>query len=415
MAETGQQGILWYNPLATQACGSRALFRHWRSTLIAGVIAAQVLYPALGATAGKTSGSQSASARKPSRQSLLAQHNATTTKKKQVQQKLRVTKRKQHQASQSLAQNRARLARVKKELGHADTSLVQARAALEKATQDLRAAEKRLAEHTAAVKARLRTIYAHSHGSALQAVGERLSFAGLASRGYMLQRVARYDLDLLDQIQRGRDRVAEYRCVVAEREVDVARYRTRVAVKRTEVANLTAADEVRVRQLQRERMKYECDLAALEQASREIEAMLRRMQQSPRGRARYLQPWRGKFIRPCAGPITSGYGSRVHPIYKIRHFHTGVDISAPHGSPIYAAGDGQVVHAARWGGYGNCVIIDHGGGVSTVYGHCSSIRVRSGQRVKRGQAIAGVGSTGVATGPHLHFEVRRNGRPGSPM
>lgn len=395
------------------------MFRHWRIILIliAGIVAATVPSAALAAASGKTAAARKRSAGRastPSRISLAARKSHVAARKEQVRQRLRLTKRKQREAHESLSHNRARLARVKDQLRHADARLAQAAKALEKANLDLRAAERRLAEHTAAVKARLRVIYAYSHGCALQAVGKRMSFAQLASRGYALRRLATYDLALLEQIEEDRDRVAEHRRAVAAYKAEVARYRSAVAVKRAEVASLTAADERRVRQLQRERLKYESDLAALEKASREIEAMLRRMHQTPEGRASYRHPWRGRFGRPCAGPVTSGYGFRVHPIYKIRHFHTGIDIAAPAGSPIYAAGDGRVVHAGWWGGYGKCVILDHGGAVTTVYGHCSHTHVRPGQKVKRGHLIASVGSTGVATGPHLHFEVRRNGKPAPP-
>jgi murein DD-endopeptidase MepM/ murein hydrolase activator NlpD len=105
----------------------------------------------------------------------------------------------------------------------------------------------------------------------------------------------------------------------------------------------------------------------------------------------------------------------MHPILGVRRMHTGVDIAAGSGTPIHAAGGGVVVYAARLGGYGNCVIVDHGGGLATLYGHCSSIAVGAGQRVSQGQVIAYVGATGLATGPHLHFEVRRNGTPVNPL
>src|SRR5205085_9869992 len=95
--------------------------------------------------------------------------------------------------------------------------------------------------------------------------------------------------------------------------------------------------------------------------------------------------------------------------------HTGVDLAAPTGTPIHAAGDGRVIFSGYRGGYGNCIIIDHGGGTATLYGHCSRLYAGVGRTVRAGDVIAAVGSTGFSTGPHCHFEVRINGRPVNPL
>lgn len=120
---------------------------------------------------------------------------------------------------------------------------------------------------------------------------------------------------------------------------------------------------------------------------------------------------------PASHRVTSNFGWRVHPILKTRRLHTGVDIGAPSGSAIVAAGKGTVVSAAYRGGYGNTIIIDHGNGVKTLYAHQLSggMRVHAGQKVSKGQRIGTVGSTGFSTGPHLHFEVRVNGTPKNPF
>lgn len=111
----------------------------------------------------------------------------------------------------------------------------------------------------------------------------------------------------------------------------------------------------------------------------------------------------------------SAFGYRIHPIYKIRKLHTGVDLTAPRGTPVHAAGDGIVVRADWAGGYGNCVRINHGYGYLTLYGHMKKYIVKPGQKVKRGDIIGYVGSTGLSTSPHLHYEVRINGKPVNPV
>jgi murein DD-endopeptidase MepM/ murein hydrolase activator NlpD len=123
----------------------------------------------------------------------------------------------------------------------------------------------------------------------------------------------------------------------------------------------------------------------------------------------------GRFIWPVNGAVTSGFGTRTHPIYGGSRMHTGLDISAGSGTPIKAAADGVVAMAGGNGGYGNWTLIDHGGGLATGYAHQSRIGVRVGQRVSTGEVIGYVGSTGASTGPHLHWEVRVNGNPVNPM
>ena len=120
---------------------------------------------------------------------------------------------------------------------------------------------------------------------------------------------------------------------------------------------------------------------------------------------------------PVTAParITSPFGLRIHPIHGTRKMHTGVDLAAPHGAPIWAASDGAVIHVGWRGGYGNTVEIDHGSGITTLYAHLSSTNVEVGQQVVRGAMIGASGQTGTATGPHLHFEVRQNNTPTNPL
>ena len=126
----------------------------------------------------------------------------------------------------------------------------------------------------------------------------------------------------------------------------------------------------------------------------------------------------GGFIMPVAGRISSPFGWRTHPIFKSRTFHSGIDIAAPMGTPIKAANAGKVIYSGWYGGYGRVVILDHGSctgqPTTTLYAHQSKQKVTVGQNVVRGQIIGLVGSTGYSTGPHLHFEVRINGKPSNP-
>jgi murein DD-endopeptidase MepM/ murein hydrolase activator NlpD len=125
-----------------------------------------------------------------------------------------------------------------------------------------------------------------------------------------------------------------------------------------------------------------------------------------------IQPVNNKDLSRLA----SGFGYRIDPVYKTTKFHAGLDFAAPQGSPVYATADGVVKLAGNTGdGYGNHVIINHGYSYETLFGHMVRIKVRAGQKIRRGEVIGWVGSTGKSTGPHLHYEVHKNGRPVDPV
>jgi len=124
-----------------------------------------------------------------------------------------------------------------------------------------------------------------------------------------------------------------------------------------------------------------------------------------------IQPVANKDLKRLA----SGFGMRMHPILKIGKMHAGLDFAAHIGTPVYATGDGKIKLAGRDGGYGNAVIISHGYGYETLYAHMSKIKARGGQTVKRGDIIGYVGSTGLSTGPHLHYEIHKDGKPIDPV
>ncbi len=125
-----------------------------------------------------------------------------------------------------------------------------------------------------------------------------------------------------------------------------------------------------------------------------------------------IQPVANKDLRRVA----SGFGYRIDPVYKVTKFHAGLDFTAPQGTPIYATADGRVkTSGSSSGGYGNHVVINHGYGYETLYGHMVRVKVRAGQSVKRGEVIGWVGNTGKSTGPHCHYEVHKNGNPVDPI
>ena len=173
----------------------------------------------------------------------------------------------------------------------------------------------------------------------------------------------------------------------------------------------TAHEQTLLESIRARRAEYERKLKEQQDESDAIASLLRR-----RGSKGPHISGHGSLSAPLRDPeITSTFGYRIHPIYGDRRLHAGVDFRAPTGTPLLAAAAGEVVFAGWKSGYGNTTIIDHGGGLATLYAHQSSIGVRVGQDVQRGAVIGYSGATGNVTGPHLHFEVRVSGTPVDPL
>lgn len=181
----------------------------------------------------------------------------------------------------------------------------------------------------------------------------------------------------------------------------------RVDGLRAEAADAAASAEALV-------VSITADIAAFEQHKDGLEADAAALEAELAARPSTGAAPGSGLMRPVPGAVSSPFGYRVHPIFGTRRLHTGWDMRAASGDPIVAVADGVVVSASVRGGYGNAVVIDHGGGFATLYAHQSSMAVGAGQQVSQGQVIGYVGCTGYCTGPHLHFETRVGGRPVDP-
>jgi murein DD-endopeptidase MepM/ murein hydrolase activator NlpD len=163
----------------------------------------------------------------------------------------------------------------------------------------------------------------------------------------------------------------------------------------------------------------EANLSALPGKLSSLETEASRQEQSLRELQEYFDDQRSLLastpsIWPTRGWVTSDFGTRIDPYTAERKMHQGMDIATPHGQMVYTPSDGTVVFIGSEGGYGKVLVLDHGYGVKTRYGHLSEVNVHLGDRVKRGDKVASVGNTGRSTGPHLHYEVRVNGIPENP-
>ncbi|MCG0275289.1 MAG: peptidoglycan DD-metalloendopeptidase family protein [Thermosediminibacteraceae bacterium] len=304
-----------------------------------------------------------------------------------------------------LQETQKKLAVTEAELKLTQQKLAMTQAELEKAEKEVKEQEENL-------KTRLRAMYKAGPVDYLEVMLEATSFADFLTRMDMVKRLLDYDKDLLadfrakkEMIEKKKAELEAQRQAIAQQHQIINSHRAKIASRQQDRQKLLAI-------LEQQRREYERQQDQLEAESRKIAEMIRQIQ--ARNNKGYVGTGKFQWPVPSSRRITSEYGWRIHPVYGSKRFHTGLDIGAQMGADVVAADDGEVIYAGYYGGYGYTVIIDHGGGISTLYAHLSKILVSEGENVKRGQKIALVGSTGISTGPHLHFEVRKNGQHVSP-
>ena len=261
---------------------------------------------------------------------------------------------------------------------------------------------------------RLRDIYINGQINYLDVLLGAKDFSDFSSRMYLLQKIISSDLAMLDQLKKDADEINSRKQQLAAEMKEIKTTQAELAAKQAKVNKLREERAQVLYKAQEEEASSQAEYERLLAISENIAAMLRNIE-SGGGGAPVGQGGTGRFMWPCTGPITSYYGWRTHPIFGTTKYHSGMDIAVDTGTPIHAADSGTVVYSGWLGGYGNCVMIDHGGGLVSLYAHNSSLAVGEGQYVQKGTVVAYAGSTGYSTGPHCHFEVRLHGEVTEPL
>lgn len=259
---------------------------------------------------------------------------------------------------------------------------------------------------------RLRNIYENGQINYLDVLLGAKDFSDFSSRMFLLQRIIQKDSDMLDKLKNQKAALEQEKQALANNKKQLEAVHQEVAAKKKVVEEKTAQRRAIYDKALAEQNKIDEEYNKLLEASNNVTNMIKNWEAGGRIGSAHGS---GQFIWPTSGVITSPFGWRTHPIFGTSRFHSGLDIGVDYGTPIYAADSGTVVYAGDMGGYGNAVMIDHGGGLVTLYGHNSSVEVGVGQNVAQGQEIALAGSTGYSTGPHCHFEVRIHGEVTDPL
>jgi murein DD-endopeptidase MepM/ murein hydrolase activator NlpD len=308
---------------------------------------------------------------------------------------------------------------LQKRLKSTETTLQSQEAELDKSTKALKSLEQSLTktetsyrQQQLAVVARLQFLQRQRDRQGLSLLLKSSNLNDLLDKRYRLKKLFDADRKSLATLQEQTTTLSVQRLQVEMKKNEISLIMQQLLAQKNELKTQSSYQKEFIQHLRTDREALESALIQLERDSTSIGQLIR--QRSIGDSRGIIITGHGVMMAPVDAEITSGFGYRMHPILGYQKFHSGIDFGADEGTTIRAAAAGVVIYAQWYGGYGNAIILDHGGGITTLYGHTQGFYVAEGDKVQKGQPIAAVGSTGLSTGPHVHFEVRQNGEPIDP-
>ncbi|NLD49452.1 MAG: peptidoglycan DD-metalloendopeptidase family protein [Clostridiaceae bacterium] len=259
-------------------------------------------------------------------------------------------------------------------------------------------------------KSRIRIMYENGNTTYIEMLAESENIVDFYGRMEVLTAISKNDKELVEELVKAKNDIEYKRTLTADKK-DQIQSKANESLRTLDQLKVSRAElDKEIRNINSKLEKLEKEEDALIKKSKDLISQIKNLQT----KGNYAG---GKMLWPVpsSSKISSSFGNRMHPILKRKKMHTGIDISAKNGVSILAANKGTVIMSGWQSGYGNTIVIDHGGGITTLYAHCSKLLYQVGASVKAGDTIAKVGSTGLSTGPHLHFEVRKNGTPQNPQ
>lgn len=334
----------------------------------------------------------------------------------------------------------AKLTRISTDITNLESQLDAKNAQISGTREDLKQAEEDEQTQYENMKLRIRYMYENSRDSYMERILSSESFSDFLNAVEYIRQISGYDRMMLDKYQLAKDTVTDTKAILETEKADLQQLQAQVEEEKQAVQELLAAKEAELAavnenlevageqadavaaeiEAQNEVIAQIQQIEAARKAEAEAKAKAEAAAQAGTGKDPYIpsaeQYTGGAFAWPCPSSrrVTSDYGNRISPTAGASSNHKGIDIGAAYGADIVAAADGTVVFSGYGSASGNYVMIDHGGGLYTVYMHASSLCVGKGAKVTRGQVVAKVGSTGISTGNHLHFGVSLNGSYVSP-
>lgn len=381
----------------------------------------------------------------------------------EIEENLKAKEQELASVEDKLKRSEAELEIVKNELQATEDELKATQENLELLKDQLDEAIQKVNEQEDFNAERLRSMYMNSNTSYLEIILASQSFNDLLDRINLIKQMVSYDQQVLDSMQHHRDEVdkkkqaceeeeqkileckkeiEENKALLEQKHEEIKQTRKLISQQKNQILATQNEKETLLNKLSEEEAKARKELDQMEKESKELEELIRRITAENKRKAEEAARKKAEeeakknnnsnnnssrgngsansqgnlWPVPSSNHISSSYGMRIHPITKQHKMHKGIDISGGvNNKSAVAMRDGVVILSQYYGTYGNCVIIDHGDGISTLYAHGWSTTVSVGQQVKRGDKVLVIGSTGSSTGPHLHFEVRENGTPVNPL
>ena len=332
----------------------------------------------------------------------------------QKKEELEQGKKEEKQLEEKIEELEVRISESENELASINTKIKKTETKIAAVEKDLAKAEAEVAEQNTNLNSRLRAMYKNGSVGFIDILLSSGSVSEFIMNYEMVKEVYSSDKEVLEELQENYD-------IINEKKIELDNLQdSLVAQKQSQLAlqDQLAADKKEVAErkgvVSANNAELEDNIADLAAEADKIEALIQQEEKKSSGGSGGATYTEGQFTWPVPGytRVSSDYGWRVCPFHG-NEFHTGIDIPASYGESVVAAASGTVISACYQGGYGNAVLISHGGGIYTLYAHNSSLTVSAGQSVSKGQQVARIGSTGSSTGNHLHFEVRNGASYGS--
>jgi murein DD-endopeptidase MepM/ murein hydrolase activator NlpD len=339
--------------------------------------------------------------------------------KKKIEQQLKDAKKKEERAMNDISKLSNQLAVNEQERNVTELKRQQITNKMTETTVQIHEIESRIDRAKKLLRQRVVAVYKYGGTAEFSLLMSASGTQDALSTSYLLTKIAEQDKALINMLVSEKSALDKKKAELEKQKKDLDARNKDLEKKKATIQRTSNERNKMLQQARKDKAMFLAEQEELLKASRELKSkvndlLAQKRKQGNRGDTPlYFKG--GRFAWPLRGKITSPYGTRIHPIFKTKATHTGIDIDGNKGDPVRAAADGEVLYTGSMRGYGQVVIDDHGGDLTTIYAHLSGIDTVENKKVKMGDKLGRVGSTGVATGPHLHFEVRVNGNTVDPM